>query len=299
MSSSSLPLVGAFTALVTPFQPNGELDLDALDRLVERQIDGGISGLVPVGTTGEAPTLTDDEAATVIKRVVAAAKGRVPVLAGTGSFSTAKTIAASKRAFECGADGVMVVMPYYSKPSQEGMYGHMVQVARAVSGPIVLYNVPGRTVADLGVETTVRICEEAANVVGLKDATGNVLRCQELTRRLGDRLSILCGDDALTLPMMSVGATGVISVTSNVYPDDVGTVVRLARAGEHARARKLHFSLLPVHEAMFLEPSPACPKAALSAQKHMTDTVRSPMAPATEATRARVVAALAAFEETS
>src|SRR4051794_8426056 len=177
---------GTWTALVTPFSPDGaDVDLAALDRLVEDQIRGGVSGLVPCGTTGEAPTLDDAEQILVIKRVVAAARGRVPVYAGTGSFSTKKTIAASKAAVEAGVDGVMVVMPYYSKPSQDGLREHVLAVARAVACPIIVYNVPGRSVVDLSAETTARICEEASNVVAIKDATANVLRCQELKRRLG------------------------------------------------------------------------------------------------------------------
>ncbi len=177
----------------------------------------------------ETPTLDDAEQILVIERVVAAAKGRVPVFAGTGSFSTKKTIAASKAALAAGADGVMVVMPYYSKPSQDGLREHVLAVARAVAGPIILYNVPSRTIADLAADTTAKICEEAANVVAIKDATGNVLRCQELKRRLGDRLTVMCGDDGLTVPMMAVGASGVISVTSNVRPRAASDVTRFAR----------------------------------------------------------------------
>ncbi len=286
-------LAGTFTALVTPFTPDGEaVDFAALEALVEAQIAGGVEGLVPCGTTGEAPTLGDDEAQAVIQRVVAAARGRVPVLAGTGSFSTRKTIAASRAAISAGADGVMLVMPYYSKPSQDGMREHVLAVARAIPAPIVLYNIPGRSVVDLSAETTERICAAAPSVVGLKDATGNVLRCQELVRRLGDRLAVLCGDDALTLPMMAAGARGVISVSSNVLPREVSEVTRLVAAGEIARARAQHLALLEVHAAMFAEPNPAPAKAALAALGRMSPAVRLPLVAASEPAQRLVLAAL-------
>ena len=277
-------LSGTFTAIVTPFTPDGEaIDLAALDALVEAQIAGGVSGLVPCGTTGEAPTLTDEEQIVVIRRVAAAAAGRVPVLAGTGGFSTKKTIAASRAAVAAGADGVMVVMPYYNKPSQEGLREHVLAVARAVSCPVVLYNIPGRSVVDLGAEATARICEAAPNVVGLKDATGNVLRCQELGRRLGERLTVMCGDDGLTLPMMSVGARGVISVSANVRPREVSEVTRRVLAGDWQGARAAHLALLELHAVLFAEPNPAPAKAALAAAGRMSASVRLPLVPASEA----------------
>jgi 4-hydroxy-tetrahydrodipicolinate synthase len=220
----------------------------------------------------------------------------VPVLAGTGSFSTKKTIAASRAALAAGADGVMIVMPYYNKPSQEGMREHVLAVARAIAAPIVLYNIPGRSVVDLAAETTERICAAAPNVVGLKDATGNVLRCQELVRRLGDRLAILCGDDALTLAMMAAGARGVISVTSNVLPWQVSEVTRLMAAGELARARAVHLSLLEVHGLMFADPNPAPAKAALALLGRMSPVVRLPLAPSGEGTQQKLAAALGRLE---
>lgn len=279
---SSLVLEGTFTALVTPFTSDGStVDFEALDRLVDAQLAGGVRGLVPCGTTGEAPTLSDEEQAAVIARVAERARGRAVVLAGTGSFSTKKTVAASKAAVAAGAQAVMVVMPYYSKPSQDGMRAHVLEIAAAVDVPIVLYNVPGRTVVDLLPETTERICAEAKSVVGMKEATGNVLRCQELLRRLGDRLTVMCGDDALTLPMMAVGAKGVISVTSNVLPAQTSRVTTLALAGQWEPARRAHFELLELHGLMFAEPSPAPAKASLALRAAMQPTVRSPLVPAT------------------
>jgi 4-hydroxy-tetrahydrodipicolinate synthase len=289
----NLAFTGTFTALVTPFEAGGDaVDFRALDVLVEMQIEGGVSGLVPCGTTGEAPTLTDEEQVAVIKRVAEVAKGRVPVVAGTGTFSTKKTIAASKAALAAGADGVMIVMPYYNKPSQEGMREHVLAVARAVPCPIVLYNIPGRSVVDLAADTTIEILDKAPNVVALKDATGNVLRCQELKRRAGDRLTVLSGDDALTLAFGAVGASGVISVSSNVRPREVSEVTRALAANDFPRARAAQFALMELHTVMFVEPNPAPAKAALAAEGHMRDVVRGPLLPVSEATRRRVAEAL-------
>ena len=290
-------LRGAFTALVTPFTEDGAaVDVAAFEALVEAQIAGGIDGLVPCGTTGESPTLSDAEQVDVIRRTVQVARGRVPVLAGTGSFSTKKTIAASRAALEAGADGVMIVMPYYNKPTQPGLVEHVCAVAAEVKAPIVLYNIPGRTGIDLGADATVQICERAPNVIGLKDATGNVLRCQELTRRLGDRLAILSGDDGLTVPMMSVGARGVISVSSNVWPGRVAEIARLANAGDWAAARAKHLAMVPAHEAMFVESNPAPAKWALAAKGKMTPAVRLPLVAASPSARDKVDAAVRAFE---
>jgi 4-hydroxy-tetrahydrodipicolinate synthase len=290
-------LSGTYTAIVTPFTSDGEaVDVSALDALVEAQIAGGVTGLVPCGTTGEAPTLTDEEQISVVKRVVAVAAGRVPVLAGTGTFSTKKTIAASRAAVAAGAGGVMVVMPYYNKPSQEGMREHVLAVARSVSCPVVLYNIPGRSVVDLAADTVEQICEQAANVVGVKEATGNVLRCQELKRRLGDRIAVLSGDDALTLPMMSVGAAGVISVTSNVRPHEVSEVTRRVLAGDWAGARAAHLALLELHGLMFAEPNPAPAKAALALAGRMGAAVRLPLVAAGEGLRRQLQSATGRLE---
>lgn len=293
---AALVLEGTFTAIVTPFTPDGSaVDVDALDRLVDAQIEGGVSGLVPCGTTGESPTLSDAEQVDVIRRVVVRAKGRVPVIAGTGSFSTKKTIEASKAAVEAGADAVMIVMPYYSKPSQDGLRMHAVEVARSVEVPVVLYNIPGRCIVDLLPETTERICSEAKNVVGMKEATGNVLRCQELVRRLGDRLTVLSGDDVLTLPMMAIGAKGVISVVSNVLPAETSRVTTLALAGKYEEARRAHFDLLELASLLFVEPNPAPAKAVLAKLGRMSPSVRGPLAPATDALTARLVEAMKRF----
>jgi 4-hydroxy-tetrahydrodipicolinate synthase len=224
------------------------------------------------------------------------ARGRVPVIAGAGSFSTQKTIHTCRAALEAGADGVMVVMPYYNRPTQAGLVEHLTQVAAAVSAPIVLYNIPGRTGVDLGADATQAIAERAANVIGIKDATGNVLRCQEIVRRLGDRLMVMSGDDALTLPMMACGARGLISTTSNLLPRQVSDVCRLAQAGEWNEARRAHLALLPVYEAMFIEASPAPVKFALSRRGRIRATVRSPLVAASEAARPAILEALRRYE---
>ncbi len=290
---ANLDISGTFTALVTPFTQDGaSVNFDALERLVTRQIEGGVSGLVPCGTTGETPTMTASEQIEIIRLVARVAKGKVPIIAGAGSNSTAKSIEASKAAVLAGADAVMIVMPYYNKPSQEGMRAHVVAVAREVDCPIVVYNIPGRSVVDLGLEATEAICREAPNVVALKDATGNVLRCQELKRRLGDRLTVMCGDDALTLAMMAAGASGVISVTSNILPAQVSEVTGLVKKGDLAAARAAHYRLLPIHGLMFVESSPGPVKAAGALLGHWDAGVRLPLIAASQATTDRIDAAL-------
>jgi 4-hydroxy-tetrahydrodipicolinate synthase len=293
-------LEGTYTALVTPFrdEPGEPIDWPALDALVEAQIAGGVAGLVPCGTTGESPTLTNEEHAEVIERTVRQAKGRTQIVAGTGSNSTRDAITMSRHAERVGADAVMVVVPYYNRPTQEGLYRHFVAVAQSVRVPVVLYNIPGRTGVDLAAETLVRICEAAPNVVGTKEATGNVLRAQQLVRLLGERLVVLSGDDALTLPMVSVGARGVISVTSNVLPAEVARATRLAIEGKLDEARRAHMALLPVHEAMFVDANPAPVKAALAARGVIKDVVRAPILAASEAARAAIASAIDAFRGT-
>ncbi len=291
-----LKLEGAFTALVTPFDANLRVDDAALDRLVDAQIAGGIAGIVPCGTTGESPTLDDEEHIGVIAKVVKRANKRCPIIGGTGSNSTREAINLSKKAVDVGADAVMIVMPYYNKPTQAGLIEHCNQVAAAVKGtPVVLYNVPGRTASDLLPESVEAICKASPNVIAIKEATGNILRAQELHRRLGDRLTILSGDDALTLGMMAVGARGVISVTSNIFPKQVQNVCELALAGKWDDAKRAHLALVPVHDVMFVESNPGPVKAALAATKVMIGNVRAPLAMPTEASTAKVVSVVDAY----
>ncbi len=296
---TSFPVAGTYTAIVTPFQKDGRLSLDlrALDALVDAQLAAGIDGLVPCGTTGESPTLTGAEQLSVIRLVATRARGKAKVVAGTGTNATATTIERSKAAVDAGADAVMVVVPYYNKPTQDGLVEHFVAVAAAVPCPVIVYNIPGRTGVDLQPDSLGRILEAAKNVVATKESTGNVLRAQELVRRYGDRLAVMCGDDALTLPMMAVGARGVISVTSNLLPARVGQVVKAASEGRFAEALPLHLALLPVHEALFLESNPSPVKAALALLGQMTDAVRPPLTAANFVTRGALEATLATYRK--
>lgn len=289
---------GAYTALVTPFLANEEKSIDwaAFEKVVDGQIAGRVAGVVPCGTTGESPTLSDDEQAELVKRTVALAAGRVEVVAGCGGSSTAKAAALAKKAEAAGADAIMVVVPYYNRPSQEGLVQHFVQIARSTALPVVVYNIPGRSAVDLGIDALARIVEACPNVVSVKEATGNVLRAQEIGRIFGDRLKVLSGDDGLTLPMLAVGATGVISVGSNVRPRAVARVIELWHEGRNGEALALHRRLLPLYEAMFCEASPGPAKCALAAAGVLGNELRLPMTAISEASRARVLEALASFD---
>ncbi len=288
---------GVYTALVTPFQPDaGSIDWEAFERLIDGQIQGGITGLVPVGTTGESPTLSDSEQREPAHRTVKLAAGRASVFVGTGPNDTKKTIHASRAALEAGADGVMLVTPYYSRPAQEGLYRHVVAVARDVGAPIILYNIPARTGVELTIDTLLRILVTCPNVIGLKDASGNVHYCQDLLSKTGDRITVLSGDDPLVLPLMSVGAAGVISVTSNLYPRAMTELVEDALAGRYAEARPKNQRLLPVHRALFSETNPQPIKAALSLQGRMNGVLRLPLIEACAECRARLPDVMRAFE---
>jgi 4-hydroxy-tetrahydrodipicolinate synthase len=292
-----LRIKGTYTALVTPLRDAAgqPIDWDALDALLERQIAGGVSGVVPCGTTGESPTLSHEEHADVIERAVKRVARRVQVIAGTGSNSTREAIAMSQHAERCGADAVMVVVPYYNRPTQEGLLHHFCEVASSVRIPVVVYNIPVRTGIDLAIETLQRIAESAPNVIAIKEATGNVLRGQKIAQAIGDRMTVLSGDDALTLPMIAAGASGVISVTSNVLPAETSRATRLALDGNLHQARRAHLDLLPVHESMFLEASPAPIKAALALRGFSTDVVRPPLARCSDTAREAIARALETY----
>jgi 4-hydroxy-tetrahydrodipicolinate synthase len=290
-------LRGTFTALVTPFSAeDGSIDFPAFERLLEAQIAGKIDGLVPCGTTGESPTLSEEEKFAIVQRSVQVAAGRVPVLAGIGANDTKKALAQARSAVEAGADAVMLVMPPYSRPSQSALCDYVEQVASSVRCPLVVYNVPSRTSVSIDVDTLIEAANRAPNVVGLKDASGNVTYCQSLLARVGNRLSVMSGDDALTLSMMAVGAQGVISVTSNVLPHAVGRVVHAALEGRYDAAMKEHHRLLNVHDAMFCAPSPGPVKTALAQRGLMQSYVRPPLDLPTPGQKARILAALEIFE---
>jgi 4-hydroxy-tetrahydrodipicolinate synthase len=294
-----LRIQGAFTATVTPFTPDADaIDFASFDALVLDQLQAGIDGLVPCGTTGESPTLSDDEQLEVIRRTVKLAAGKVPVVAGASSNCTAKTIKLARHAMEAGADAVMIVMPYYNKPTQDGLLAHVTAVAREVGGaPVVLYNIPGRSIVDLSNDTLARAIEACPNITVVKDATGNVLRCQSMVRRFGNALTVMCGDDALTLPMMAAGARGVISVTSNVLPGRIAEVCKLALDNRWLEARTAHFKLLAVHDAMFAETSPGPVKALLAHLGKIKPSWRLPLVPPAASSLDALVAAYDRYME--
>lgn len=272
---------GAFTALVTPFK-KGMVDYDALADLVEFQISEGISGLVPCGTTGESSTLSHEEHRRVVEFVIKEARGRVPVIAGSGSNSTDEAVGLTTHAKEVGADAALLITPYYNKPTQEGLFLHFSEVARRVKIPIILYNVPGRTSVNMLPPTVARL-STIKNIVGIKEATGDLRQVSEVLELVGDDFVVLSGDDFTTMPILSVGGVGVISVHSNIAPRDATDMVTSYLSGDLNRARKLHFKLLPLARAMFLETSPVPAKAALSLMKKISPEVRLPLAPLSEA----------------
>jgi 4-hydroxy-tetrahydrodipicolinate synthase len=287
---------GTFTALVTPFR-NGDVDLAALDRLIESQIAAGITGVVAVGTTGESPTLTHDEKEKVIQRTIKVANRRCKVIAGTGTNSTRDAIEATKFAEKSGVDGALLVAPYYNKPSQEGLFLHFKAIADAASLPIMLYNIPGRCSVDILPETVVRLAESCRNIVAIKEASGSVERVGELRRLLPDEFAILSGDDSLSLPFMSVGAVGVVSVASNLFPAEVCALVRACESGDYKSARGMQRKLLPLFKDLFIEPNPVPAKTALSWRGAMSGEVRLPLCEMSEANQARLRKTLETFEK--
>ncbi|MBW3631771.1 MAG: 4-hydroxy-tetrahydrodipicolinate synthase [Chloroflexi bacterium] len=287
-------LSGCYTALITPFRDD-QIDEPALSALVQRQIAGGVSGLVPCGTTGEAPTLSALEWDRVVSLVIEAADSRVPVLAGTGSNDTATAIERTRRAAMLGADGALVVTPYYSRPTQEGLYRHFAAITEAVDLPIVLYNVPGRTGVNLLPETTVRLAK-IPGVVGIKEASGSLDQASQIVREANSDFVVLSGDDSLTLPMIGVGATGVISVVSNIVPEAVVSLTSTCLTGNFKSARAIHLALFDLCRAMFVETNPVPVKAAAALLGYCTPEVRLPLAPLSEAAQLRVEGALAAWQ---
>src|SRR4051812_37022243 len=256
------PLTGTITALATPFR-DGQVAWNDLKKLVAHQLKSGINGLVPVGTTGESPTLDHEEHMEVIRYVIAEAKGRVPVIAGTGSNSTQEAVQLTKFSHDAGADAMLLVAPYYNKPSQEGMFRHFAEIAEVTDKPIVLYSIPGRCGVEIGVQTVERLRAKYAHVRWIKEAGGSVDRVDQLKQAMGNDITVLSGDDSLTLPFMSVGAEGVISVASNLYAKEVGQMVKFALANDFVKAAKLHRKLYPMFKAIFVEPNPVPIKYAL------------------------------------
>ncbi|HEY6188421.1 MAG TPA: 4-hydroxy-tetrahydrodipicolinate synthase [Pyrinomonadaceae bacterium] len=280
---------GCATALVTPFTSSGAVDEARLRSLVERQIAGGVKLLVPCGTTGESVTMSEEEDRRVTRITVEAARGRAYVIAGTGSNSTASAIEYSLAARSLGADAVLVVAPYYNKPTQEGLYAHFRAVAEAVDYlPVVIYNVPGRTSCNITAQTALRLAREVENIVAVKEASGDLSQIMAILRGRPEDFYVLSGDDALTLAMIALGADGLISVASNEAPDLMSRMVELALAGEWAQARELHYRLLPLMEVNFTESSPGPVKAALAMMNLLEEHFRLPLVPITEKSRERV-----------
>jgi 4-hydroxy-tetrahydrodipicolinate synthase len=286
------PLTGAITALATPFHGK-DVSFGDLKKLIEHQIRGGIDGIVPVGTTGESPTLTSEEHMDVIHAAIEFARGRVPVIAGTGSNSTAEALEYTRMSDEAGADAVLVVAPYYNKPSQEGLFRHYAALADATDLPIILYSIPSRCAVEIGVPVVERLRSRYPNVRWIKEAGGSVDRVDQLKRAMGDDITVLSGDDSLTLAFMASGAEGVISVASNLVPREISRMVRFAQQNDFARATKLHRKLYPLFRALFVEPNPVPLKAALArAGIISSEAVRLPLCPMESASRATLVRAL-------
>lgn len=289
-ASGKLDISGTWTALITPFR-DGEIDEPALRSLVEVQIGGGVRGLVACGTTAETPTLTSDETDRVVEIIILEAAGRVPVMVGTGTNDTASTLTRTVRAQEAGATAALIVMPYYNRPTQEGLYQHIRHVAERCTLPIVLYNVPGRTGSDLQASTVIRLAR-LPNVIGIKEASGSLDRASEIIHLTEPEFVVLSGDDSLTLPMMSVGGRGVISVVSNIVPRAAVLLASAALAGDYDRARTIHHELLDLCNAMFVETNPVPVKTAAELLGMTTSEVRLPLVPLLPESRDRVFRAL-------
>lgn len=286
---------GSYTALVTPFR-RGAVAFDELHQLVELQIKAGIDGLVPVGTTGESPTVTHEEHLDIIRCTIEAARGRVPVIAGTGSNSTHEAIALTKAADEAGADGFLLVAPYYNRPTQEGLYRHFATLAEVTDKPIVLYSIPGRCGVEISVGVIARLRAKYPHVAHVKEAGGSVDRVDQIIRALGDSVTVLSGDDSLTLPFIAVGAKGVVSVASNYFPREVTKLAALALAGEYGRARTLHRRLYPLFKSFFIESNPSPIKFAMARAGMIGSAeVRLPLCPLSAASRQVLLGDLAAY----
>jgi len=280
---------GCATALVTPFKSDGAIDDERLRALVDRQISGGVGLLVPCGTTGESATMTEAEDAQVIATTIDVARGRAKVIAGAGSNSTASAIEYSQRCRDAGADAVLQVAPWYNKPTQEGLYAHFRAIAEAVPDlPIMLYNVPGRTSSNIAAQTTLRLARDCENIVAVKEASGNISQIMEILSGRPKGFTVLSGDDAVTLPLIALGAHGIVSVASNEVPDLMSRMTELALAGQWDDARELHYRLLPLMEINFIESSPGPVKAAMALMGLLEENFRLPLVPITDQSRAKV-----------
>jgi 4-hydroxy-tetrahydrodipicolinate synthase len=275
---------GVYTALITPFADDGSVDEEAFKDLAESQINDGVSGLVPMGTTGESPTLSHEEHLRVIQLTVEQAKGRVPVIAGTGSNSTKEAVSLTIRAKELGADASLQVAPYYNKPTQEGFYRHFVSIAESAKLPLIIYNIPGRSGKNIENETMLRLAEHEY-IVGVKEASGNLSQVMDLVMRKPDDFSVLSGDDNLGYPIIALGGHGIISVASNLVAGRMAKLVASALAGDMAKARDLHYELLPLFKALFVETNPIPVKYGMSRIGRTKEVYRLPMCSPAEASK--------------
>ena len=282
---------GSIVAIVSPMREDGSLDFDAYRRLIEWHVAEGTNAIVAVGTTGESPTVDPEEHGELIRVAVEAVKGHIPVIAGTGGNSTSEAIELTRHAKSVGATATLQVVPYYNKPTQEGLYRHFRKIAETVDLPVILYNVPGRTVADLSNDTTVRL-SEIPGIVGLKDATGDLARASDLLKRLPSRFAVYSGNDDTALALMLLGGHGVISVTANVAPRLMSELCKAALAGDLAKARQINNQLLPLHFKLFVEPNPIPVKWALAKMGRMPGGIRLPLVPLSESAESVVQAAL-------
>ena len=281
---------GSLVAIVTPFK-KGKVDEKALGDLIDWQIAQGTHGIVPCGTTGESATLTHEEHERVVAFTIEASKGRVPVIAGTGSNSTDEAITLTKHAKKAGADGALLITPYYNKPTQEGLYRHYKAIAEVVDLPIVLYNIPGRTSVNMLPPTVARL-SSFKNIVAIKEGSGSLQQVSDIIQTCGERMTVLSGDDALTLPMMALGARGVITVTANIVPKDMANMTDAFAAGKLAEARKLHYKMSPLFAALFYETNPIPVKEALGMMGRCSAELRLPLCPMASDTREKLSRAL-------
>ena len=268
---------GAITAIVTPFKENGDLDLESLRKLVEFQIENNIDGIVPCGTTGESPSLNEEEHFEVVETVIDAANRKIPVIAGAGSNSTEHAIDMTKKAAELGADATLHVCPYYNKPTQEGLYKHFSAIAKAVDIPIIIYNIQGRTAVNMETSTLARLAKEHSNIIGVKEASGNIAQMMDVINELPKNFTVLSGDDNLTLPLIALGGKGVISVASNIIPKQMHDLCEYAINGNFEMAKEMHYKLLPLFKGIFIETNPIPIKAALAMKGMIKESYRLPM----------------------
>jgi 4-hydroxy-tetrahydrodipicolinate synthase len=289
-------LSGCITAMITPFDNNLQVDYNGLRSNVKFQIQKEVSGLLPLGTTGESPTINDDEFQKIITTVLEETNGCVPVIVGTGTNSTQKTIEKTKKAEKLGVDAVLIVTPYYNKPTQEGIYRHFKSITESVNIPILIYNIPGRTGTNITTETLIKI-SKLDNIIGVKEASGNINQMIEVLEKLPEDFIVLSGDDSMTLPLMSVGGKGVISVASNILPDRVLKMVKLANSGKINEASKIHFELMPLFKDLFIETNPIPIKTAMSIVGMPSGNFRLPLCEMNQTNREQLKKTLMLYNE--